>query len=185
MVSSGSFLPDEYLIFNGGVMKKKGFTLVELLCLLGVLAILSTISVPILKRADAKSRSNADNAMVSVYKQAIESFRLNDYSTLSTVPNKRVTVEENGRVKFNSELNMTGDEIEALKNSGKGIYPQTREECLAAIKVYTGSKGMVLSPSKGSSFEFYYDPTNASVFVSSERDLPIAMREHLIILSGD
>ncbi len=162
---------------------KKGFTLVELLCVLGVLAILSTISVPLLKRADEYSLDKADNAMILVYTQAIESYRLNDYGALARVPNKRVTFEENGRVKINSELNMSSDEIDALSNSGKGLYPQTKAECLAVIKLYTGDSNAVTVPSKGSSYDFYYNRVTGEVTVLREQDIPAGIRSNYIALS--
>ncbi len=162
---------------------KKGFTLIELLCVLGVIAILSTISVPVLKRADENSRDKADNAMILVYTQAIESYRLNDYSALARVPNKRVTFEENGRVKINSELNMSSDEITALSNSGKGFYPQTKAECLAVIKLYTGDSNAVTMPSKGSSYDFYYNRVTGEVTVLREQDIPVGIRSNYIALS--
>ncbi len=162
---------------------KKGFTLIELLCVLGVIAILSTISVPVLKRADENSRDKADNAMILVYTQAIESYRLNDYGALARVPNKRVTFEENGRVKINSELNMSSDEIAALSNSGKGYYPQTKAECLAVIKLYTGDSNAVAMPSKGSSYDFYYNRVTGEVTVLREQDIPVGIRSNYIALS--
>ena len=107
--------------------RRKGVTLIELLCVLGTVAILCTISVPVMKQVDARSKDRADEALIMVYNQAMESYRFNDYSTLSLVSNKKVMFEENGRVKINAELNMDSDELAALANSGKGIYPETKE----------------------------------------------------------
>ena len=163
---------------------KKGFTLVEFLCVLGVIAVLSTISVPVLKRADENSRNKADDAMILVYSRAIESYRLNDYGILARIPNKRVTFEENGRVKINSELDMSSDDIAALSNSGKGVYPRTKEECLAVIKLYTGNSGAVRAPLKGSSYDFYYNRITGEISVLRENDIPIGLRDRYITLSG-
>ena len=113
--------------------RRKGFTLIELLCVLGTVAILCTISVPVMKQVDARSKDRADEALIMVYNQAMESYRFNDYSTLSLVSNKKVMFEENGRVKINAELNMDSDELAAIANSGKGIYPESKEECLLIL----------------------------------------------------
>ena len=106
---------------------RKGFTLIELLCVLGAMAILCTIAVPVMQQVDERSKDRADQALVLVYNQAMESYRFNDYSTLSLVANKKVMFEDNGRVKINAELNMDSDDIAALANSGKGLYPQSKE----------------------------------------------------------
>ena len=60
--------------------RRKGFTLIELLCVLGTVAILCTISVPVMKQVDARSKDRADEALIMVYNQAMESYRFNDYS---------------------------------------------------------------------------------------------------------
>lgn len=162
----------------------KGFTLIELLAVLGIIALLSTVSVPVMKRVDTQRKNKEDNALILIYNQAMESYRFNDYSTLSNVANKRVTFEENGRVKINAELNMSSSEIAALANSGRGIYPQTKEECLAMIKLYTGSDDAVEIPAKGESYDFYYDKTSGTVSVLRESDIPVGRRSQYIALSG-
>lgn len=164
--------------------KQKGYTLIELLCVLGTLAVLCTISIPAIKAVDKKSKDRADNALILVYNQAMESYRLNDYSSLDRIPNKRVTFEENGRVKINAELNMDSDDIAALSNSGKGVYPQSKKECLAMIKLYTGSDFENNTPAKGASYDFYYNKSTGKVSVLRQADIPVGMRSQYIVLSG-
>lgn len=163
---------------------KKGFTLIELLCVLGAMAILCTIAVPVMQQVDERSKDRADQALVLVYNQAMESYRFNDYSTLSLVANKKVLFEENGRVKINAELNMDSDDIAALANSGKGIYPQSKEECIAIIKLYTGTESEIDYPSKGVLYDFYYNKNTGKVSVLRETDIPVGLRSQYINLSG-
>ena len=164
--------------------RRKGFTLIELLCVLGTVAILCTISVPVMKQVDARSKDRADEALIMVYNQAMESYRFNDYSTLSLVSNKKVMFEENGRVKINAELNMDSDELAALANSGKGIYPESKEECLAMIKLYTGTHDEIDYPSKGVQYDFYYNKITGKISVLRQSDIPVGMRSQYINLSG-
>lgn len=163
---------------------KKGFTLIELLCVLGAMAILCTIAVPVMQQVDERSKDRADQALVLVYNQAMESYRFNDYSTLSLVANKKVMFEENGRVKINAELNMDSDDIADLANSGKGIYPQSKEECIAIIKLYTGTESEIDYPSKGVLYDFYYNKNTGKVSVLRETDIPVGLRSQYINLSG-
>lgn len=163
---------------------KKGFTLIELLCVLGAMAILCTIAVPVMQQVNERSKERADQALVLVYNQAMESYRFNDYSTLSLVANKKVIFEENGRVKINAELNMDSDDIVALANSGKGIYPQSKEECIAIIKLYTGTESEIDYPSKGTLYDFYYNKNTGKVSVLKESDIPVGLRSEYINLSG-
>ena len=164
--------------------KRKGFTLIELLCVLGAMAILCTITIPVMQHVDEKSKDRADRALILIYNQAMESYRFNDYSALSRVTNKMVVFEDNGRVKINAELNMDSDDIAALSNSGKGIYPQTLEECIAIIKLYTGSEENIDYPAKGKTYDFYYNKNTGKVSVLREKDIPVGLRAQYINLSG-
>ena len=55
--------------------KKKGFTLLELLVVLAILAILIAIAVPVYKNQKEKAAITANNANVRVLETAVESYR--------------------------------------------------------------------------------------------------------------
>lgn len=55
--------------------KKKGFTLLELLVVLAILAILIAIAVPVYKNQKEKAAITAHNANVRVLETAVESYR--------------------------------------------------------------------------------------------------------------
>ncbi len=164
--------------------RNRGYTLIELLCVLGTIAILCTVSVPVLQRVDARSKERTDNALILVLNQAMESYRFNDYSSLDRISNKKVTFEENGKVKIRSELNMDSNEIAALSNSGKGFYPQTREECLAIIKLYTGEAFDAACPAKGASYDYYYNKATGKTAVLRKSDIAVGNRGNYIVLNG-
>lgn len=55
--------------------KKKGFTLLELLVVLAILAILIAIAIPVYKNQKEKAAITAHNANVRVLETAVESYR--------------------------------------------------------------------------------------------------------------
>ena len=61
--------------------KKKGFTLLELLVVLAILAILIAIAIPVYKNQKEKAAITAHNANVRVLETAVESYR-QDHSEL-------------------------------------------------------------------------------------------------------
>lgn len=165
-------------------MKKRGYTLIELLCVLGIIALLSAVSIPIIGRVNIRSQNKADNAVILIIDRAMNNYRFNDYSVAAATFNKRVTFEENGMVKINSELNMDSSDIAALSNSGKGVYPQTKEECLAMIKIYTGNDFVIKAPEKGSSYDFCYNRQTGKTSVMRIEDIPVGIRSQYVFLTG-
>lgn len=92
--------------------KKKGFTLLELLVVLAILAILIAIAIPVYKGQKEKAAITAHNANVRVLETAVESYRqdkgklpedINELATggyIKSVP--KVPASENGELKGKS-----------------------------------------------------------------------------------
>lgn len=151
---------------------KKGYTLVELLAVLAVLMIVLTISLSVFTNLDKLANQRIDEGRIVIYNKAFEDFRYNDYSALSSAADTKVILTENGQAKVNQYLNLSSEDINALSNSGKGIYPQNLDECTAAIRVYCNITSLIPKPASGISYSYYYHIPSGKCYVkhSSEID---------------
>lgn len=102
--------------------KKKGFTLLELLVVLAILAILIAIAVPVYKGQKEKAAITAHNANVRVLETAVESYRqdnggdlpgnIEDLATKHYIKNvPKVPASENKKLKGKS-YSITNGKIE-------------------------------------------------------------------------
>ncbi len=91
--------------------KKKGFTLLELLVVLAILAILIAIAIPVYKGQKEKAAITAHNANVRVLETAVESYRQDNGKVPEKLDNlvpdyiksvPKVPASENGELKGKS-----------------------------------------------------------------------------------
>ena len=101
--------------------KKKGFTLLELLVVLAILAILIAIAIPVYKNQKEKAAITAHNANVRVLETAVESYR-QDKGKLPEDINKLAT---GGYIKSVPAVPSSNDE--SLKNKKYSINKTTGE----------------------------------------------------------
>lgn len=107
--------------------KKKGFTLLELLVVLAILAILIAIAIPVYKNQKEKASITAHNANVRVLETAVESYR-QDKGKLPEDINELAT---GGYIKSVPAVPSSNDEI--LKNKKYSINKTTGEISPAEI----------------------------------------------------
>ena len=101
--------------------KKKGFTLLELLVVLAILAILIAIAIPVYKNQKEKAAITAHNANVRVLETALESYR-QDKGKLPDDINELAT---GGYIKSVPAVPSSNDE--SLKNKKYSINKTTGE----------------------------------------------------------
>lgn len=107
--------------------KKKGFTLLELLVVLAILAILIAIAIPVYKNQKEKAAITAHNANVRVLETAVESYR-QDKGKLPDDINELAT---GGYIKSVPAVPSNNDE--SLKNKKYSINKTTGEISPAEI----------------------------------------------------
>ena len=107
--------------------KKKGFTLLELLVVLAILAILIAIAIPVYKNQKEKAAITAHNANVRVLETAVESYR-QDKGKLPDDMNELAT---GGYIKSVPAVPSSNDE--SLKNKKYSINKTTGEISPAEI----------------------------------------------------
>lgn len=102
--------------------KKKGFTLLELLVVLAILAILIAIAVPVYKGQKEKAAITAHNANVRVLETAVESYRQDHDGKLPEDINELAT---GGYIKSVPAVPSSNDK--SLKNKNYSIDKTTGE----------------------------------------------------------
>ena len=108
--------------------KKKGFTLLELLVVLAILAILIAIAIPVYKNQKEKAAITAHNANVRVLETAVESYKQDNNGKLPKDINELAT---GGYIKSVPAVPSSNDE--SLKNKKYSINKTTGEISPAEI----------------------------------------------------
>lgn len=105
--------------------KKKGFTLLELLVVLAILAILIAIAVPVYKNQKEKAAITAHNANVRVLETAVESYRQ----------------DNDGKLPGNLQELVKGEYIKSVPK-----VPASNNENLKGVKTYSidEKKGIII-----------------------------------------
>ena len=107
--------------------KKKGFTLLELLVVLAILAILIAIAVPVYKGQKEKAAITAHNANVRVLETAVESYRQDK----GEYPKDVEQLKNDGYIKSVPAVPSSNDK--SLKNKNYSIDKTTGEISPAEI----------------------------------------------------
>ena len=159
-------------IKNTFLKSKKGYTLLELLAVVGIIAIVATFSLAVFSELDKISNNRVDMNRVLIYNRAFEDFRFTDYTTLtSTKTENKVVIVEGGSIKINQYLNLEDVDVEALSYSGRGSYPQNAEQCIAAIRAYCGTNDILQDPAVGMSYTFVYNVSQGKCEVKAISDI--------------
>ena len=136
----------------------KGFTLVELLIVLAIIAIMAAMSIPAIDSVRKGIDSRSDSVTAEIYQQAIATFSYTDYSAMLLYKNNGVTADSgkyiNGSLQYSGVVQLTDAEINALNGAGRGKTPTTVQQVKAVIKVVTGEEA---EKPKKTGYSFYYN----------------------------
>lgn len=130
--------------------KKKGFTLVELIIVLAVMAILGAIAIPNLVGVKDKAAVKADEQSAQTIKRSIEVLVADGTATLPSA-DKTFTIEDNGIISDEQACkDAVGDKaLSAIKNSLSGIKkPSEKDKDVYQVTVKTSGEIEVKSATK-------------------------------------
>lgn len=150
---------------------KKGYTLIELLTVMAILVVVASFTFSVFFELNKISDNRVDQSRIVIYNKAFEDFRFTDYSTLQSTPDDHVVVVEGGKIKINQYFNLSGEDANALANSGKGRYPQTKRECVAVIRAYCGTNQILPFPAAGISYSYFYNISEGKCYVKAISDI--------------
>lgn len=175
--------------------KKSGFTLMELLIVIGILAVLIAIAIPILAGQIDKANRSSDNTNAVEMTNAVERFT-SEYKMYSNdILSNKVDVNNldaaQGRV-YNVTKATTQEDIQKLesKDGLNGIrldpdtkYPANEDTAKSIINNYTKTSSSTYEP-KQSDCHYYYSP-DVGVVVTQPTDNAKVEQLNALIKTGN
>lgn len=175
--------------------KKSGFTLMELLIVIGILAVLIAIAIPILAGQIDKANRSSDNTNAVEMTNAVERFT-SEYKMYSNdILSNKVDVNNldatQGRV-YNVTKATTQEDIQKLesKDGLNGIrldpdtkYPANEDTAKSIIDNYTKTSSSTYEP-KQSDCHYYYSP-DVGVVVTQPTDNAKVEQLNALIKTGN
>lgn len=125
---------------------------------------MAAIAIPSVKTAFNNRDAKRDIQTIEEYNRAIKNYAVADYTAVVIYENNGVIDKGqklDGKTVFSKINDLTNSEIEALNNSGKGVYPKTKDALTASVKIY----GLEVKHPEQLGFSFYYNTLKNEVEV--------------------
>lgn len=116
-------------------LNNKGFSLVELIIVIAIMAVLVGILAPQYLKYVEKSRRSADATMADEFVQALQIAASDPAVSLDSAKNYEITADSNGKITFNSDL------ASVIGASGTGAYDTTKTDLKFTSTLYKGVSG--------------------------------------------
>ena len=145
-------------------IKNRGFTLVEMLLVLLLMSLMAAIAIPSVKTAFANREEKRDMQTVEEYSRAVKNYAITDYTAVVIYKNNDLIEDGqkiDNKIVYSKIEGLTNNEIIALNNAGKGVYPKTRDAVTASIKIY----GLEIKHPERLGYSFYYNSNTKGIEV--------------------
>ena len=175
---------------NKSLASRKGFSLVELLIVVGILAVLAAIAIPTVAGLINKSNQTADNANVSEINNAIVQFTSeyelykkdlleNKINTdnLDTVQSRVYNIVQTNNIE-DIKLIESEEGLDGIKLKENSNYPANYKTIKKVLTTYLKSSSEILTTQQ-SNHLYWYAPESGTVICAKEKSSIKQLNEHL------
>ena len=165
-------------------MKKKGFTLVEIIVVIAVIAIIGAIIVPIVAGMLNKTDEQNDDVNASLYTSVMQQFANEKVGDSLLYPSLTTTGSDSEYLLLNEKGGkgmFPGYNILEFEND-ESTYEAIRREAVIAIKAYSNVKtleGYYVSPPTKEHYQYVYYYLTGEVRVEDEREMSAVTKSQI------
>jgi len=175
---------------NKSLLSRKGFSLVELLIVVGILAVLAAIAIPTVAGLINKSNQTADNANVSEINNAIVQFTSEyelykkdllenkiDTDNLDTVQSRVYNIIQTDNIE-DIKLIESEEGLDGIKLKANSNHPANYKTIKKVLTTYLKSSSEILTTQQ-SNYLYWYAPESGTVICAKEKSSVKQLNEHL------